>query len=153
MRIADISALVIDEVLRTWRRRLIAGAVIAVFALAAIIEVMSAARLTLDLYVGPIGARLILAAVFVCVIAACALAVLRAERREAAERAAKPFGGEAQVNAIAEAIHLGYSIARDFRRGSRSQANGADAADAGAPPPRPDDPGPEPDPSSVRERP
>ncbi len=122
MQITKIPALLIEQVVRTWRRRLIAGAVIVVFAIAAINEGISAARFALHAEVGPVWARVILTGAFLAIVGAAALLLLWRERREAAERAAKPFGGDERVSAIAEAIMLGYSLAQDFRRGGKSGA-------------------------------
>lgn len=154
MHLSDLATLLVDDALRTWRRRVIVGVITVVFVLAAIFELWSAARLALGEAIGPVGARLVLALVFLLLIGAAALFVTIAERREARARAKadRPFGSEAQVTAIAEAINLGYSLARDFRRG---RGNAEPAAAAAPEAPQSDKPPgtPEPDPAAVRDRP
>lgn len=96
---------------------MIAGAIAFVCAILVLAEIIPAARLALTPSAGPLGARLILAALFALAIAAAVAWIVVAERREAAARAAgdAPFGGGEKVTAIAEAINLGYNLARDLR--------------------------------------
>jgi hypothetical protein len=126
MRLTSIPALVVNDLVRVWRRRLIAGVVVLIFGFAALSEGVSALRLALHNLVGPVGARLILAGIFLLVVVLALVILGWRERRDAAikaQRASQPFGGDERVSAIAEAINLGYSLAQDFRRG-----RGADAA-------------------------
>jgi hypothetical protein len=148
MRLTEIPALLLEETVRTWRRRLVAGVVILISGIAAMLEGISAARLALQTAVGPVGGRLVLGGIFLVVVAIAAIVLVLRERRAAAQRAAKPFGGDKRVSAIAEAINLGYTLAQDFRRGR--SPNGAAAAEAAADG-RSD--GEAPDPASVRREP
>lgn len=128
MRLTSISALLFDETIRTWRRRIIAGVLIVAFGIAAIVEGISAIRMALYLQVGPVWAPAILAGIFLVVVVVTLLVLYWRERRAAAMRATKPFGSDERVSALAEAISLGYTLAQDFRR-SREKSNGA-ASDA-----------------------
>ena len=115
MRLADIPTRLIEATLQRWRRRAIAVAVIAVCALVAAIEALAAARLALEFVLGPVGARLVLAGVFVAILSATALLLRRIEahQRPPDER---PFSQEERVSLIAEAIDLGYAMARDLKK-------------------------------------
>jgi hypothetical protein len=134
MRLADIPTRLIEDTLRKWRRRVIAVAVIAVCALVAVIEGLAAARLALELALGPVGARLVLVGVFVAIVAATALVLSRIEAAE--EKPAdgqEPFSKEERVSLIAEAINLGYMVARDLKKPAANPEPDAPACDDGAP--------------------
>lgn len=134
MRLADIPTRLIEDTLRKWRRRVIAVAVIAVCALVAVIEGLAAARLALEVVLGPVGARLVLVGIFVAILAATAVVLNRIEA--AAEKPAageQPFNREERVSLIAEAINLGYMVARDLKKPSANPATDAPASDDGAP--------------------
>jgi hypothetical protein len=123
MRLADIPTRLIEVTLRKWRRRLIAVAVIAVCALVAVIEGLAAARLALELVLGPVGARLVLVGVFVGILAATLLVLSRIEAP--AEKPAdgeEPFSRQERISLLAEAINLGYMVARDLRKPSADPA-------------------------------
>lgn len=125
MRLADLPLVVIEDMKRTWRRRLIAGVIVLFFGIAAIIEAIDAARLALAPAVGPVGARLILVGVFALIGAAAMGFVWWAERQKRAVEAqtaaasdaaaAAPPAGNEKIAMLAEAIHLGYSLARRLR--------------------------------------
>lgn len=118
MRLADLPGLLLADTLRKLRRRVIAGVVILIAAIIAVAECLSAARLALEPHVGPVGARLILAGAFLAVIAGTAYWV---SRPTAAAGAAKDrLNSDERVTIIAEAISLGYSLARDLSRPSVS---------------------------------
>lgn len=142
MRLTDIPAALIEEIVRTWRRRLIAGAAILIFAILAISEAISALRIALHVEIGPVYARLIMTGLFIAIALLVAVTLMWRERRARrirAARAKEPFGGEERVGAIAEAISLGYSLAQDFRRGrSKEEAPSESTAttDADAAPER-----------------
>jgi len=129
MRLTSISALLFDETIRTWRRRIIAGALIVAFGIAAIVEGFSAIRVALYLQVGPVWAPAILAGIFLAVVVVTLLVLYWRERRAAATRPSKSSGSDERVSALAEAISLGYALAQDFRR-SREKSNGAAPSDA-----------------------
>lgn len=139
MRLTDIWALLIDDKIRVWRRRLLVGAVAFVCGILAFIEGLDAARIALAQQIGPIWARVVLAGIFALVIAAAVMLLMRAERRDAAARDAErdQAAGDLKVAAIAEAIHLGYALARDFRK-SRSADETAPDPTGGAPRPQPE---------------
>jgi hypothetical protein len=124
MRLAELSAALLDEMLRKLRRRAVAGFVVAVCAIAAVIEGTSAARRALEPAAGPVGAPLIVAVTFVIIAAAAVGLLVWAERRAAhATAQARAARGEEDPRAalIAEAVSLGYSLGRDFMKAS---ANG-----------------------------
>jgi hypothetical protein len=124
MRLADIPARLIEDTLQRWRRRAIAVAVIAACAIVAAIEALSAARLALEFVLGPVGARLVLAGVLVAILTATALSLRRIEahRPRPDER---PFSQEERVALIAEAIDLGYTMARDLKKPAPGSAAGS----------------------------
>jgi len=136
MRLADLPLVVIEDMKRTWRRRLIAGAIVLFFGIAAIIETIDATRIALASAVGPVWARLILVGVFILIGAAAVGFVLWAERQrraaqahataasDAAEAAAPPPGNE-KIAMLAEAVHLGYSLARRLRKRPAGRARSA----------------------------
>jgi type VI protein secretion system component VasK len=136
MRLADLPLVVIEDMKRTWRRRLIAGAIVLFFGIAAIIETIDATRIALASAVGPVWARLILVGVFILIGAAAVGFVLWAERQrraaqahaaaasDAAEAAAPPPGNE-KIAMLAEAVHLGYSLARRLRKRPARRARSA----------------------------
>jgi len=132
MRLADIPTRLIEDTLRKWRRRAIAVAVIAVCALVAVIEGLAAARLALEAVLGPVGARLALVAMFAAVLTATALILRRVET--ASEKPAagqEPFSREERVSLIAEAINLGYMVARDLKKPSANPADPPPSDEAG----------------------
>jgi hypothetical protein len=134
MRLADIPTRLIEDTLRKWRRRVIAVAVIAVCALVAVIEGLAAARLALEFALGPVGARLVLVGIFVAIVAATALVLSRIEAAE--EKPAEgqePFSKEERVSLIAEAINLGYMVARDLKKPPANPEPDAPPGDDGAP--------------------
>jgi hypothetical protein len=134
MRLADIPTRLIEDTLRKWRRRVIAVAVIAVCALVAVIEGLAAARLALEFALGPVGARLVLVGIFVAIVAATALVLKRIEAAE--EKPAEgeePFNKEERVSLIAEAINLGYMVARDLKKPPATPEPDAPPSDDGAP--------------------
>jgi hypothetical protein len=130
MRLADIPARLIEETLRKWRRRAIAIVVIVVCALVAVIEGLAAARLALESVFGPVGGRLVLVGIFVAILAVTAFVLSRIEI--AAEKPApgeEPFTREERVSLIAEAINLGYMVARDLKKPSVAPATDAPHCD------------------------
>jgi hypothetical protein len=122
MRLADIPARLVEDTLKKWRRRVIALAVIAVCALVAAIEGLGAARLALEIVLGPAGARLVLAGVFVAILTATALLLRRIEARAQERPDERSFSQEERVALIAEAIDLGYTMARDLKKPSPGSA-------------------------------
>lgn len=132
MRLTEIPGLLLDDALRKLRRLAIAGGVIALCALVIVVEGLAAARLALEPAVGPVFARLILVGVFLVVAAAAGYLLLRDDSKPATseERA-----NDNRVAVIAEAISLGYSLARDFGK--------PQAPAAGDPPPAVTEPPPE----------
>jgi hypothetical protein len=118
MRLADIPTRLIEDTLRRWRRRAIAVAVIGACALIAGIETLAAARLALELVLGPVGARLVLVGVFVAILAATALLLRRIEAQAQQRPEERPFSQEERVALLAEAIDLGYAMARDLKQPS-----------------------------------
>jgi hypothetical protein len=131
MRLAEIPTRLIEDTLKKWRRRAIAVAVIAVCALVAFVEGLGAARLALEAVLGPVAARLVLAGMFVAILAAAALTLRRAEAT-AAERPAdgqEPSSREERVSLFAEAINLGYTIARDLKRPAANAADDAPSSE------------------------
>jgi hypothetical protein len=128
MRLADIPTRLIEGTLRKWRRRAIAVAVIGACALVAAIEALAAARLALEFVLGPVGARLVLASVFVAIVAATALLLRRIEAQAQRRPDERSFSQEERAALIAEAIDLGYTMARDLKKPSPDSA-------AASPPP------------------
>jgi hypothetical protein len=129
MRLTDIPAALLHEMVRTWTRRLIVGIIVLAFAIAAIIHGIAAARLALEPAVGLVWARVILVVAFLAIIALTLAWIYFAERRDAArkrERSEPETDQKAAV--IAEAVSLGYALARDFKR-----ARAADNAEASDP--------------------
>ena len=114
MRLADLPGLLIEDTLRKLWRRILAAIVIAVSAIIAVAQSLSAARLALEPYAGLVGARLILAGVFLAIIAGTAY---WASRPTAAAADAKDkLNSDDRVTIIAEAISLGYGLARDLSK-------------------------------------
>jgi hypothetical protein len=136
MRLTDIPGVMLNDLWGTWRRRLVAGAVVLVCCVVVLAESLSAARVALTPSFGALGARLVLAGAFSLMMAAVVGWLRHREGRESAARAAdeRPFGGDQKVTVIAEAIHLGYMIARDLRdwRAKASNEDCEDAAEASA---------------------
>jgi len=133
MRLADIPTRLIEDTLKKWRRRAIAGVAIAVCGIIALIEALAAMRLALEFALGPVGARLVLAGAFVAIVVATMLVLGRIEA--AAESPApeqQPFSQEERVSLIAEAINLGYMAARDLKKSSAPAAD-RPQTDEGAP--------------------
>jgi hypothetical protein len=130
MRLSEIPGLLLDDALRKLRRLVIVGAVITVCALVIVIEGLAAVRLALEPLVGPVLARLVLVGFFV-VVAAAAYFLLRDDSKPATteERA-----NDNRVAVIAEAISLGYSLARDFGK-PQPAANGTPQPTVAEPPP------------------
>jgi type VI protein secretion system component VasK len=129
MRLTDIPAALMHEMVRTWTRRLIAGFIVFAFAIAVIVHGIAAARLALEPAVGLVWARVILVAVFLAIIALTLAWLYFAERRDAARKRDRSEAGPDQKAAvIAEAVSLGYALARDFKR-----ARAADNAEASDP--------------------
>lgn len=116
MRLADIPTRLIAGTLKRWRRRAIAVAVIVACGLVAAIEALAAARLALEFVLGPVGARLVLAGVFVVILTATALLLRRIEAQAERRPDERPFSQEERVALIAEAIDLGYAMARDLKK-------------------------------------
>jgi hypothetical protein len=141
MRLADLPGLLIADTVRKLRRRLIAGVVILIAAIIAVAECLSAARLALEPHVGSVGARLILAGVFLAVIAGTAYWVSRPTAAAAKDR----LNSDERVTIIAEAISLGYSLARDL-----SKPSVADPVSEKAEPPVPPVPPTTAEPASAR---
>jgi hypothetical protein len=134
MRLADIPTRLIEDTLRKWRRRVIAVAVIAVCALVAVIEGLAAGRLALEAVLGPVGARLVLVGLFLAILAATALVLSRLEAAEEKPAAGEePFNREERVSLIAEAINLGYMVARDLKKPSADPPAEAPPPDVDAP--------------------
>jgi hypothetical protein len=134
MRLAELPVRLIDDWLKTWRRRAIAGVVIALCGIIAAIEALAAMRLALELALGPVGARLVLAGAFVAIAVATVLALGRIEaaaRTPAPEQ--EPRSQDERVSMIAEAINLGYMAARDLRKSSAAPAADRPQADDDAP--------------------
>lgn len=125
MRLADIPARLIEDTLRRWRRRAIAAAVIAACALVAVIETLAAARLALEFVLGPVGARLALVGVFVAILTATVLLLRRIEAPAQRRPGERPFSQEERVALIAEAIDLGYTMARDLKKPAPGSAAGS----------------------------
>jgi type VI protein secretion system component VasK len=129
MRLTDIPAALMHEMVRTWTRRLIAGFIVFAFAIAVIVHGIAAARLALEPAVGLVWARVILVAVFLAIIALTLAWLYFAERRDAARKRDRSAAGPDQKAAvIAEAVSLGYALARDLKR-----ARAADNAEASDP--------------------
>ena len=118
MRLTEIPGLLIEDTVRVWRRRLVVGFIAFVFGIIALIEALDAVRIALSQAIGPVWARVVLAGVFALTIVVAVLLLMRAERRDAAAQDAErqKAAGDLKVTAIAEAIHLGYALARDFRK-------------------------------------
>jgi hypothetical protein len=131
MRLTDIPALLIEDILRKMKRLVIGGIIVAACGFIAFLEILSAAKHGLEPLVGPVGARLILAGVFLVFAAVGAFVFLRSEKpdRPANRDAGAQSSTEQRVAVIAEAISLGYSLARDY-----SKASEADRADKEAQP-------------------
>jgi hypothetical protein len=132
MRLAEIPTRLIEDALKKWRRRAIAVAVIAVCALVAFVEGLGAARVALEAVLGPVGARLVLAGMFVAILAAAAL-TLRLTEATAAERPVdgqEPSSREERVSLIAEAINLGYTVARDLKQPAANAVGDAPSSEA-----------------------
>ena len=126
MRLTDIPGALIEDTVRRLRRWAVAGVVLLVCGVAALIETVAAVRLALEPVVGPVGARLILLAAFLLVAVTAAFFLLRPARRASVSHkapGARHSEGDDRVAIIAEAIGLGYSLAQDFSKASR--ANGA----------------------------
>jgi type VI protein secretion system component VasK len=137
VRLADIPLRLVEDTVRKWRRRAIAIGMIAVCALAALVEGLAALRLALEAMLGPVWARIILAGIFLAVVAATALGLGYLERRDVGRRerqarASGPFAKDERVSMIAEAIDLGYSLARDLKQPGRPGRTDPDAAPAAA---------------------
>lgn len=130
MRLTELPARLAEKTIRTWRRRLMAGAIAAACGLAAVIEGIAAARLALDAVVGPIGSRLILVAVFGLLISAVMLWLRWRERAPARRDTERPSGSAERVATIAEAIDLGYALGREFWHGKRADPQRAQSASA-----------------------
>lgn len=128
MRLTDIPALLIEDIVRKLRRIALAGAVIAVCAVVILIEGLAASRLALEPLVGPVFARLILVGAFLLIAGVASYFLLRDETKGAA---AERRETDNRVAVIAEAISLGYSLARDFTKPQPGATNG----NAPAPPP------------------
>jgi hypothetical protein len=133
MRLSDLPGLLLQDIIGTWRRRIIAGGVIAVCAIGVIIEGFSAARHALEQSVGPVGARLILAGTFALVIVATYVWLRLAEGRKS--QTAAEVKTEERTVMIAEALSLGYTLAQEFSK--KSSPRPPDEAHDG--PPRSDD--------------
>lgn len=133
MRISDIPGILLEDTVRKVRRVIIGSVVIGASGLVIIVEGIAAGRLALEPVVGPVGARLVLIAVFALIAIVAAFVFLRDAKAAAA--AAQPAAGrsstEERIAIIAEAIGLGYSLARDFSK--TSQTNGAADPDARRP--------------------
>ncbi|SRR6266540_6053287 len=122
MRLTDIPAQVLNDVTRKWRRRAIAGAIVAACALGVLIEGVAAIRRSLEPSFGPIGARLLLVLAFALIIAVTLVVVLLIERRS--DKRAETVTGSLERNVksddrtvlIAEAIDLGYALAQGIGR-------------------------------------
>ena len=118
MRLSDLPGLLLQEIVGTWRRRIIAGGIIVVCAIGVIIEGFSAARHAFEQSVGPVGARLILAGIFLVAIAATLVWLRMAEGRKS--QAAASAKNDERTVLIAEALSLGYTLAQEF--GKRPQS-------------------------------
>jgi hypothetical protein len=123
VRLSDVPARLLDDLIRTWRRRLIAAPLIGALGIIALFEIVTAARLGLEHEVGPIQARLILAAVAIAAAIGVVASLIWFERRAAAKRP-EPIRRKDRVATIAEAVDLGYSLGQEFRdHGSSKPAN------------------------------
>ena len=128
MRLSEIPTRLIEDTLRKWRRRAIAAAVIVVCLLVALVEGLAAVRMALESALGPVGARLVLVAVAVAIVAGTAFALSRIEAAAERPSAGQEPGREERVSLIAEAIDLGYTIAQDLKKPSAH--SGADQSPA-----------------------
>lgn len=117
MRLSDLPGLLLQDIMGKWRRRIIAGGVIAVCAIGVIIEGFSALRIALEQSVGLVGARLVLAGIFLVAIIATivVLQILERQKTDAAATAAK---NDERTVLIAEALSLGYTLAQEFGKKS-----------------------------------
>jgi uncharacterized membrane-anchored protein len=125
MRVADLPALLLAGTLRKIRRRAVAYLICAACALGILIEVASAGRLALEYQLGPIGARLAVAAALLLVVVATLATVWWLEKPSSRADApagadAEQFASDKRLGLIAEAIYLGYTLARGM-----GQANGS----------------------------
>jgi heme/copper-type cytochrome/quinol oxidase subunit 1 len=131
MRLRDIVGPLLKRSLADIRRVIIGGVIIAIAAAAALIELTSAARHYLEPMMGPVWARLILALAFIliAVVAYIVLHYAGSSRREA--RVQDDPSDEAlqqRFSILAEAVGIGFSLGRDFRKAGHR--NGKDADDA-----------------------
>ncbi len=127
MRLADIPAFLVEDTVRKWRRRAIILAVMGVCALVVLVESFSAARAALAISLGPVKGHLVLAGIFLGVIAVAGLVLWWIERRSAT-KSEQTLARDQRVGLIAEAIDLGYTLAREFKQPSAAPAPEADSA-------------------------
>jgi hypothetical protein len=121
MRLSDLPGLLLQDIIGTWRRRIIAGGVIVVCAIGVIIEGFSAARHALEQSAGPVGARLILAGVFLGALVATLIWLKTAERQK--DQTAAAAKNDERTVLIAEALSLGYTLAQEFGRKPQSSSD------------------------------
>jgi len=123
MRLNDVAANALAPAIASVRRRAIISIVILVGAIGAIVELTIAATLALEPQMGLVGARLIVAAIYAFLILMAVLIFVISERRaspaaatSAPLRTAQLAENQGRVTLIAEAVFLGYSLARRARR-------------------------------------
>jgi hypothetical protein len=117
MNLADLPGMLFAGVLQKWKRRAIVYAICAVCALGILIEFVAIGRILLERALGPIGGRLLVAGILLAVICIALLTLWMLERRAHAARAASVGAGtenDPRVAVIAQAINLGYTVARGF---------------------------------------
>jgi hypothetical protein len=140
MRLADIPARLVEDAVRRWRRRVIAILIVAICALVALVEGLAALRLALESALDPVWAHLTLVGLFVGAMAVTVLVLGRLERRAAAVvrrgQQNKPPGKEERVSMIAEAIDLGYSLARDLKQADKRPSGTPSPGENNTPPDR-----------------
>jgi hypothetical protein len=140
MRVGDIAGLLLREAVPALRRWIIGIAAIAIAVVAALIELTSAARHALEPVTGPVWSRVIVGLAFLLIAAGAALTLFYAGRYRTARAEAAPSDAalKHRFTIIAEAVGLGFSLGRDFRKAAAP--NGKDQA--------PPDPQAAPDPTA-----
>ena len=131
MRISQLSSLLLDDLVRKLKRRLILGAVILFCVIGAMIEGVSAGRRALENWLGDVNAHLTMMGILLVVGAGALGALLIVERRHSSAKAAREKAQQDPRAAIlAEAVAVGYSLGRDFLNANAAEREAAEPAAA-----------------------
>jgi hypothetical protein len=136
MRLGEIAGLLLKDALPEVRRWVIGIAIAAIAVAAALIELTSAARHALEPLAGPVWSRVIVASAFLAVAAAALLTPYYARRRNAARAEATPPDEalKQRFAILAEAVGVGFSLGRDFRKAAAPNGKDHTAPEPAAPP-------------------